>query len=155
MKKNILLIAITAIIFSSIFSSCDKVLNIASMTATVNDTAWTSSVRVTVLDSSNFLITGTSLSGNVIAMTVFGATEGTYLLGIDSALSIGFEAVYTEGLSLNDVYTAASGEVKLTKIDADAETISGTFKFSAMNPELKTLEVKDGEFKDLKYTVPQ
>ncbi len=154
MKKSILLIAISAILLSSFFSSCDK-LNIASMSATVNDTTWTSSVRLTVLDSSNFLITGTSLSGDIIAMTIFGATENTYSLGIDTAISIGFEAVYTNGISLNNVYTATSGQVELTKIDADAETVSGTFKFSAMNPELATLEVKAGKFTDLKYTVPQ
>ena len=95
------------------------------------------------------------MSGDIIAMTIFGATENTYSLGIDTAISIGFEAVYTNGISLNNVYTATSGQVEITKIDADAETVSGTFKFSAMNPGLETLEVKDGKFTDLIYTVPQ
>ncbi len=155
MKKNLLLIAITAILFSTFFTSCDKdSLNLASMSATVNDTDWKASVRLTVLDSANFLITGTSLSGDVIALTVFGSTEGTYTLSLDS-ISADFEGVYTNGVSLNDVYTATNGEVVLSKVNTTDEKISGTFSFSAMNPEGTTIEVKDGTFENLKYTLPQ
>ena len=155
MKKNILLIAITTILFSVFFSSCDKDnLNMGSMSATVDDVDWNASVRITVLASMGFLISGTSLSGDMIALTVFGTTEDKYVLSLDS-LSLQFEAVYSRAASLNDVYTAVEGEVDLTKINSTDMKISGTFSFTAMDTEGTTIIVKDGKFDNLTYTLPQ
>ena len=155
MKKNILLIAFSAILFSVFFSSCDKNnLNMGSMSATIDDVDWNASVRLTVLDSMGFLITGTSLSGDMIALTVFGTTEDKYVLSLDS-ISAEFEGVYTSGISLNDVYTAVEGEVELTEIDSTDMKISGTFSFTAMDTEGTTIIIKDGKFDNLTYTLPQ
>ncbi len=82
MKNYFRIISIAILLGAISFSSCDKddVKLFATMTAKIDGTDWTSVVRVPTLQSDNFVITGTSLEGEVIVITIHGSDEGAYTL---------------------------------------------------------------------------
>ncbi len=125
----------------------------ASMSAQINSVAWSAVTRVTVLTNQKFVITGTSLDGKSISITVSGATAGTYILGTGS---IQCEAVYKKSLTATteDTYAAITGRVVLTEVNTSAKEISGTFEFAVWNASLGTssISISGGSFENLKYT---
>jgi hypothetical protein len=129
------------------------------MTATINSSEWSSISRVTVKKGDNFIITGTSSSGETLVITIFGTDEGTYSLSSDTASSVAVqcEAVYKETTSTSnsDAYVAYSGQVDLNDISSDNKRITGEFEFS-LQKGLDTsdrVEITAGEFTNIKYTV--
>jgi hypothetical protein len=136
--------------------SCKKADNpiSASMSAKINGALWNTSVRVTVLQGGFFSITGTSLAGEIMNITIYGQTEGTYLLqAIPPAFQ--FTALYKESASILDEngFAATSGQVVITHIDNTAKKISGTFNFDAMRAsDFSTISVTEGKFNNLLYT---
>lgn len=159
--KNILILLSVAILAIFTFS-CDKEdvedtvasLSDATMTATVNDTAWTTATRVTKLFDSpveTFVITGTSLEGKIMAITIKGTEAKTYTTStsIDS-LSAQVGAAWRAN-SKN--YFSKNGTVQLTKVDKTNKKISGTFSFNMISTtDLEGFPVVSGTFKDLSYT---
>ena len=162
MKKTGLFLSIIALIVFSI--SCTKetvdevapLITTASMTATVNDTAWTSVTRVTknYTNLNTFVITGTSTDGKVIAVTVKGNEVGTYTssTSIDSA-SAQVGAIWKPSSSLN--YVSKNGNVKITDINTTDLRISGTFSFEVVNSSdlNDSFEITSGKFENVKYSV--
>jgi hypothetical protein len=106
---------------------------------------------VTILEEGKFIITGTSLSGKILTVTIGGTTEGTYELSLSSAMA---GAVYKESASMStaDAYVSATGEVNLTDVNNSKKRISGTFNFIAIRNLTNTINITEGEFKDLLYT---
>jgi hypothetical protein len=126
------------------------------MSATIDGKAWDSAIRTTVLqtNSNTFIITATSLTGEILEVTTYGSTQGTYELSVGSvnAKCLGtYKASISSGTS--DIYISTSGTVVLNKVDKTAKKISGTFVFSlyCLN-SLTPKTVTNGVFNDLSYT---
>ena len=161
MRKTGLFLAIVALIVFTI--SCTKetaedvapLLTSASMTASVNDTTWSSITRVSKHYSNlnMFVITGTSTSGKVLAITVRGEQVGTYnsSTSIDSA-SAEVGVVWKPSTSLN--YVSKSGTVHITDINTSESRISGTFNFEVVNSSdlADTYNITEGKFDNVKYS---
>ena len=158
MKTINLLLIIIAVAF--IFSNCDKdednpIINNASMSAQVDGSEWSAITRVTVLKNNKFIITGTSVSGTVINVTILGITTGTYTLTLDS-LTAQFSGLYQPSATspTEDNYIVKSGKVVISEINTSDKKISGTFEFAAKNilsGEEKS--ITNGVFNYLKYSV--
>ena len=124
------------------------------MKCKINGVAWSAAIRATTLQSNKFIINGTgSLGSDVINVTIFGITTGTYNLDpINSQTQ--FSASYTIDTQTTDsIYTALNGMVILSTVDTINHKISGTFLFTAgkvINP-LLIKEVSEGIFTDLSY----
>lgn len=93
-------------------------------------------------------------TGETITITVSDAGEGTFDLGPDENALSG--AAYN--ISGEDSYGSAaeggSGEIKITKIDTDNNTVTGTFKFTAIRESFndngdiitETITITNGAF---------
>jgi hypothetical protein len=149
--RKILFIAVLFVVISSCSKDDDSALP-TKMSAAIGNAEWSSITRVTVLTDKGFVITGTSLDGKSLSITILGSTEGTYELSLNS---VQFGAVYKESVSTStgDAYAAISGEVVITNIDASSKEISGTFNF-VLKKELagESISVTGGTFTNLKYT---
>lgn len=133
--------------------SCDKDLldlDLPTMTAEVDGVAWSSLLRVSVLENGVFSITGTSLDGNVISLLITGESEGTYQLSVIPLITE-FGASYLNETNIEGAYVATSGEVILTKVDTVNSIVSGEFHFMAANAT-STISITNGEFDNLNYT---
>ena len=155
-------ISIFAILLVGVFFtiSCKKdskitdVINLsASMKAKVNGTQWTALTRVTTVQGSNLIVNGTgSLGSDVLNVTIFGTTPGTYTLSTTAPVSTQFSATYTNDTGNTDsLYTAYTGTVTITKFDATSKRVSGTFSFTAKNLALVTKTITEGSFTELEY----
>jgi len=155
MKKLISVLRVLSVVVLIIVASCKKDSNIltASMTAKINLNAWDASLRVTVLQGGNFIITGTSLTGEIIEITTYGSAQGTYILQTLPPI-VQFTALYKENATVLDqnAFAATSGQVFISKIDATEKKISGTFNFDARDLGLNTVSITQGTFTDLIYT---
>ncbi len=164
--KHISSLFISIIIITVTFtSSCKKdetvqdvLLSSASMSAKVNDTAWTAVTRVTRHFAANnkFVITGTSSDGQVIVITVMGDATGTYTssTAIDS-LSAQVGAVWQPDASspTTDNFVSQSGTVTLSTVDTQNLKVSGTFSFELINVGTSaTKSITEGKFSDLSYS---
>lgn len=150
--KTINLLLIIAVAF--IFSNCDKdEINNASMAAQVDGSGWSALTRVTVLKNNKFIITGTSASGTVINITIFGITTGTYKLTLDS-LTVQFSGLYQPSATspAEDNYISKSGTVVISEINTSDKKISGTFEFAAKKLSGEEKSITNGEFNYLKYS---
>ncbi len=152
--RKILFIAVLFAVISSCSKDDDSVLT-TKMSATIDNTEWSSITRVTVLTDKGFVITGTSLDGKSLSITLLGSTEGTYELSLNS---VQFGAIYKESASTStdDAYVAISGEVVLTNVNTSSKEISGTFSF-VLKKSLtgSSISVTEGAFTNLKYTEPE
>lgn len=161
MKKYLILLAIAS--FSLSFVSCEKdtieetvaAITPASMSATVNDTVFTTITRVTVFSSTAnaFLITGTSLDGKVLSVTIRASEVGTYTTSIE--LEDPSSKVGAAWRAHSENFVSNSGTVELTKVDKTKKKISGTFTFTMINPTSGLTEVfsiTEGKFDQLSYT---
>ena len=160
MKKHYLILTALAIVIT-IFS-CKKedaeeiapLVTTASMTATVNDTAWSSITRITKhYPSTNLIvITGTDTDGKAIVITIKGDTKGTYSssTSIDS-LSAKVGCVWKPNSS---EYVSNKGTVELTEVNTTENRISGTFNFDVVNTSELTdaFTIASGKFSNLKYS---
>jgi len=151
--KNKWTIIIYIIVFISLVS-CKKIMDILDigMSATIDGNEWVSATRVTVLDNNMFTITGTSISGDILAITIKGSTTGTYTLN-PLLLKTQCGCTYKGSLSSasDDWYLSTLGSVELTKVDQSAKTISGTFNFTLLKGDVTIMTVTNGEFKNLSY----
>ncbi len=103
-------------------------------------------------------------TGETIVITVSNAEEGVFDLGPDANAQSG--AVYM--ISGQDAYGSVgeggSGQIKITKLDVNNETASGTFSFTAVRQSVdadgniitETVEITNGAFTniDLATTIP-
>ena len=149
--KKILFLFVAALVIFSCSKDDDGNIFKASMSALIDDEEWNAVTRVTILEEGKFIITGTSLNGKILTVTIGGTTEGIYELSLSSAMA---GAVYKESasMSIEDAYVSATGEVNLTDVNNSKKRISGTFSFIAIRNLTNTINITEGEFKDLLYT---
>ena len=133
------------------------------MSATINDTAWTSVTRATTKQLNRFIINGVSTSGKTLNITINGSAKGTYNLNINvltDTLSANMSAFYKRSAttSINDIYYASRGSVTLSDVNTTDKVISGTFNMTMFkadtdNAFIKTdsVIVESGVFDGIKY----
>jgi hypothetical protein len=149
MKKVIFVFV--AVLF---FIGCSKDENgnivLPGMSALIDGEEWNTVTRITVLEDGKFIITGTSLAGKSLSITIFGTAEGKYELNLTSA---NVAAVYKESVNLTteDAYVSVTGEADLTDVNTSDRKISGTFSFILVRNLTKTISITEGEFTNLAY----
>jgi hypothetical protein len=123
------------------------------MSATISGKQWESLTRTTILQTNSnvFVITGVSLSGEVLAVTIYGSTPGTYDLTIAIPIKAQCAGSYMPSVASSDVYLSSTGTVVLSKVDKTARKISGTFSFTLNKTISDTKSVTNGVFNDLLY----
>jgi hypothetical protein len=125
------------------------------MSATIDGKSWDSLLRTTIwqTNSNTFVITGTSLTGEILVVTTYGSTAGTYelsVLPVKAQCAGSYKASATT--SSGDIYVSSAGTVVLSKVDKTAKKISGTFSFTLVKNLSDTKTVTNGVFTDLSYT---
>ncbi len=152
MKKVILSLVTILLIIISCSKDDDGNIVLPTMSAIVGDEEWVTITRVTVLENGKFIITGTSVSGKSLVITIYGSSEGLYEL---NTTSVKAGAVYKESVSASaeDAYISITGEVNLTDVDTSKKRISGTFEFLVTRDVLNAFVISEGEFTNLFYTV--
>lgn len=153
--KNLLIYVIVALTF--IAGSCKKDSNddgtpVTKMSCKINGTTWNSLTQITQYYDHKFIITGTSMDGKVIVITIFGDTKGTYNLQVGELES---GATYSPSILSTDIYASLSGSVVLSNVDTNNKKISGTFQFTAAkaNELNNQISITNGEFSDLSYNI--
>lgn len=145
-------LAIVALLFITV--SCKKEEGASSMSAKIDGVSWSTITRVTRHQGTNFIITGTSATGTVIAVTVRGDEQKTYSFSASmDSVSAQCVAVYQPSITSpsEDNYFSRSGSVTLSEVDTENKKISGTFEFTVMNLE-DAKEITAGKFENLTYT---
>jgi hypothetical protein len=136
--------------------ACKKDGTIATkMSATIDGKGWATIVRETVLVAStnNLVITGTSSLGEILVVTVYGSTTGTYELTTSIPLKTDCLASFKSSITAanEDIYISTTGKVVISKIDKTAKKVSGTFEFTLVRKLTETKSVTNGVFTDLTY----
>jgi len=153
MKKIFLTVAVICVVFLA--SSCKKDSNgnsANSMSASIGGTQWSALIPAGVLSNGVLVITGTSLTGQSIIVTVYGQTAGTYNLSVipPKAECLGtYKATLTA--TSEDTYVSTTGSVILTKVDLTNKLVSGTFEFTAANSTLVVKQITAGTFTDVTF----
>jgi hypothetical protein len=159
MKKITFFAIISILAFTFACKKDSKITDIvnleASMKCKINGTAWSAQSRLTSLQSNKFIINGTgSLGSDVISITTFGISTGTYNLSINVPVQTQFSATFTNSTSTDSLYTAYEGTVTLSTVDTVNKRISGTYSFKTKNLLhllLSEKNITEGTFKDLSY----
>jgi hypothetical protein len=120
------------------------------MSATIDGNQWRTLMPATVMQKDKYVITGTSLNGKVLTLTIMGNEPGTY-----SFLKGKCMAVYKDSptLSDDDAFASISGEIFLTEVDEENKKLSGTFSFKMIKKEdaLNPIYIEQGVFDGIKY----
>jgi len=95
-----------------------------------------------------------------IVLTIFGSKTGAYQIGVTTNQVEVNGAAYSTNtksgtgdtwVGVTD-FTTSQGEVKITEIDTENKTISGTFFFTGQNQSLGSKEFTKGVFNKISYT---
>lgn len=159
MKKITLLLLVSGIIFSMSCKKDTKITDIinpgASMKCNIGGASWSAVSRVTTKQGNKFIITGTgSMGSDVLNVTIFGATTGTYNLTTTLPIQTQMSGTFTKSTSTDSLYTAYEGTATLSSVDTTNKKISGTFSFKAKNlshPLLSNMIITSGTFTNLIY----
>ncbi len=129
------------------------------LVANVNGDEFKTSTQVgATLYAGTFNITAIKAStGETIVITVSNAEEGTFDLGPDANAQSGAVYMINGQDAFGSVIEGGSGEIKITNLDLDNETASGTFSFTAVrqivdgNGDIitETVEITDGAFSNI------
>lgn len=95
----------------------------------------------------------------LITITLFGDTTGTYPIGVTIGnLEVNGAAYTTDSTSGNGDtwvgatdFTESQGEVIITEIDSENKTISGSFSFTGHHPTLGIKEFTNGSFSNISF----
>ena len=129
------------------------------LVANVDGNEFKTSTQVgATLYAGTFNITAIKAStGETIVITVSNAEEGTFDLGPNANAQSGAIYMINGQNAFGSVGEGGSGQIKITELDLDNETASGTFSFTATrqtvdgNGEIitETVEVTDGAFNSI------
>ena len=125
----------------------------AKMSATIGGSEWTAAVPIADSYSDKIIISGVSMTGATVTITVFGDSDGAYST---NPLTSGKKANVTYKKSLTssteDAYTSVLGNVSLDKIDRTAKRISGTFQVTVANTS-GTITIENGVFTNVVFNL--
>jgi len=151
MKNRIVKMLLVAGFIVFITAGCESEETFSyHMSATIEGYQWRTLMPATIMQNDKFVITGTSLNGKVLTLTIIGSKPGTY-----SFLKGKCMAVYKDSptLSDDDAFASISGEVSLTEVDEENKKLSGTFSFKMVKKDdaLNPLYIQQGVFDGIKY----
>ncbi len=156
MKKFLLVIVAISVAFFT--TSCEKDSNgnpVYKMNATIDGKQWSAPMPIGVLSNGVFIVTGSSLTGETVAITVKGDVAKTYtqsLLPVKMECGASYKASLTA--TTTDAFISTMGTVTLTKVDATNKLVSGTFEFTFANTTATSLKkITQGTFNDVTYIV--
>jgi hypothetical protein len=153
MNRNVLILVVFFVVIA--MGACQKdngTDGSVKMGAKIDSVQWDTSVRLTVLSSHKFTITGTNaLTGGSIVLTTCADTVGTYNLSMPFLAQFNGTYKATYAATAKDTYIGTVGKLKLTKVDTVAKQVSGTFEFKGLNTTLDSIKVTKGAFNDLLY----
>jgi len=152
-RIKIILVFVSMVMFFTIGCKKDSNILTTKMSATIDGKNWNSTTRVTVKNSTGFIITAqqvsTTLVTSSLVVRIGGFNTGTYNVIATNNTCLG---TYTPNIeTATESYISATGTVNLTEVNTGDKTISGTFEFTCANLSLQTVSVASGSFKDLKY----
>jgi hypothetical protein len=149
-KLLVLLVAVTFVM-----ASCKKDSEkVEKLSANIAGKSWSANLlRVTNLTGNVFTITGTSITGEVIIITIFGDTQNTYEFSLtEQKCALVYKKAGINS-SPSDIYTGISGKVIITKVDMINKSISGTFDFTCSGMAIIPISISKGSFNDLEFSV--
>ena len=151
MEKISLAVLMIGLVFLG--GSCKKDSNgntIYKMSASIDGKQWSTIAPFGELSSGILTITGASLIGEIIAVTVNGEVAGSYNV---SVLPPKAECLWTYKATISqttvDAYVSTTGKVVITKLDKTNKLASGTFEFTLINMELPQKQITVGTFTDV------
>jgi Family of unknown function (DUF6252) len=158
MKKTLIFIVLAVTV---VFSACNKdgdgslpsLINpYASMSASISGYSWSATTRVSVHFNNKFIVTGTSIDGKVVEVSIFGDSPGTYELNPLQSLTQMQGLWKPDGTTSGQNYVSVRGTATLTEVDTTNKMISGTFEFVAARTINDTVYVQNGAFSKLNYS---
>ena len=133
----------------------------ASFSVTIDGESFIADAPVATVIDNAINITGIRTStGEVVTITVIGNAPGTYQLGVtQNQVEVNSASYVTSLDGSGQTWIAATdfvtpqGEVVITEIDQDNQTLSGTFSFVGTNPdpEVPTVALTNGVFSNVSF----
>ncbi len=122
------------------------------MSAKVNNTDWSSSVRTCTKNSNTIVLTGTSIDGKTIEIKITPdvATE-SLVTNVDYKIGIGSFYKPTVNASTTDIYFALTGTIRLTQLDMTSKLVSGTFSFNGSTTGITLVTISNGTFSNVSF----
>ncbi|MFO7879624.1 MAG: DUF6252 family protein [Bacteroidota bacterium] len=156
MKKKILMAGIPFLLLGLLLPSCTEDTNDTNrplMTALVDGSTWRCPEPNARVSENQIIVYGTSADGQSIQITVYAGEKGVYTL---SAANL-HEGTFTPNTSsYSDIYSTSnssdgSGQVRISSINEDDRTISGSFNFRAYKDGGGSRNISNGEFTKVPY----
>lgn len=146
---------VLVLIMAAVVASCSKDSDTIStkLSAKIDGKSWNATGRYTNLTGNVFVITGTSITGEVLVITIKGDSPDLYELNLSN---LECSATYKKSAlstSTDDIFQSITGRVNLTKVDKENKKISGTFDFNLARLSIETISISSGSFNDLEYTI--
>ena len=156
MKKTLIILVLIAT--TTIFNSCKKDSNgniiVASMSAKINNTDWSSTVRTCTKTGNTMVLIGTSIDGKTIEIKISpDLTTSNLTTNVDYTIGIGSLYKPTVNASSTDIYFAltGTGTVKLTQLDMTSKLVSGTFNFNGATTGITLVTISSGTFSNVSF----
>ena len=117
---------------------------------------WRAQSYSAATDASGALKIEGSLGTDVVILKVSSTTPKTYVLGIDDITVASYSNLFSvDEPEFTTGTNKGSGQIVITDFDAENNTISGTFKFTAPNVNEEDLEKPSLNFKEgVFYKIP-
>ncbi|MFZ4398492.1 MAG: hypothetical protein ACOYO1_00545 [Bacteroidales bacterium] len=159
MKKNFYLMLI-AFSFFAIVSGCKKDssgnpiipgIN-TSMTAKIDGLEWASIVRTCTKNGNTIDLNGVSADGKIIQLYISpNITTENLVINKDYTLPVTSFYKKQATTTINDIYFATVGTVRLTSLDLTNKLVSGSFSFSAISTSFGTASITTGVFANISF----
>ncbi len=132
---------------------CEKDSMLYRMTAFVNGDAWQCIMPVIVIENGKMVITGSSLDGRTIVITVNGTAPGNYQLSAIEGLAQ-CAALYKASMQVSDddAFASVDGSILLSNVDLANKRVSGTFQFSCYRSLTESVNITQGKISNAKIT---
>jgi hypothetical protein len=156
MKKRNLLILISAFVIGFSFTACEEEpadTNRPLMTALIDGSTWRCPEPNARVSDNQIIVYGTSADGQSIQITVFDGEKGVYTL---NAANLHEGTVTPNTSDYAEIYSTSNhsdgnGQVRISSINEDDRTISGSFNFRAYKQGGGYKNVTNGEFTKVPY----
>ncbi|TDP03911.1 DUF6252 family protein [Flavobacterium sp. 245] len=101
---------------------------------------WRANAYTSYTRDGSFIISG-QLGPDAVTFKLPSSAPGTYILGVDDIKTASYSNVFQDDNPKFSTGTKkGSGQIVITDLDSENKTISGTFKFTAINNDATDLE---------------
>ncbi|KFF07176.1 DUF6252 family protein [Flavobacterium reichenbachii] len=131
MKKYMFLLALMLVFFSC---SEDVKFNNPAFQGVKDNVFWRAQVYTASMSTNGNLIIQGSLGLEKVTLTIASPALQTNMLGVDDVSKASYINEYAaKAITFSTGKNIGNGQVTVTEFNAEAKTISGTFKFTALN----------------------